>query len=483
MVEDVPLDLTEIKKRIRSAFFSLIFRQVALRAMGFISINIILIRLLPLETIGIFNIANAIITFFAFFADVGLGASLIQKKEKIEYTDIKTTFTIQQIMSIVISLVIIIGAPFYGKFYGLSSDGIWLIRALGISFLIVSLKVIPSVLLERQLQFKPLVIAEILENLSFNILLIVLVVANFGIWSFSVAAVARSIVGVVTIYILAPVKLGIGIDKISARTLLSFGVPFQLNNFLALIKDRLVPLVVAGIVGPIGMSYITWSQAMAFLPLEVMNTIIRLTFPAFSRLQDNSELLGKAIEKSLFITSFSVYPFLFGLCAILPFVVSYIVTSKVEPAIPSFYLFAFSTYWAVISTISTNALNAIGKINVTLKLMIFWTILTWVLTPLLVINFGFIGVSLSAFIISFTSIITIILLKRNVKLGVIGSIALPTISSLIMSMLVYLFCFYFVKGVLTLSLAVILGILIYALLMFIFGRERILADIKALRND
>lgn len=483
MTNDSQLDLKEIKKRIRSAFFSLVFRQVALRAMGFISINLLLIRLLPLETIGIFNIANAIITFFAFFADVGLAASLIQKKETVQYADIKTTFTIQQTLSLLISLIILFGAPFYGEFYGLQSEGVWLIRALGISFLIMSLKVIPSVLLERQLQFRPLVIAEILENLSFNILLIFLVVQGLGIWSFSASAIIRSIIGVVTIYILAPVKIGIGIDTISAKALLSFGIPFQLNNFLALIKDRLVPLIVAGIVGPVGVSYITWSQAMAFLPLEVMNVIIRITFPAFSRLQNNNEILGKAIEKSLFVTSSAVYPFLFGLAAILPFVVLFIVSSKMEPAIPSFYLFAFSTYWAVISTIATNALNAIGKINLTLKLMIFWTILTWLFTPILVINFGFIGVSISAFIISFTSVITIILLKRNVYVKVIDAVWLPTFASIIMAISVYLFCLYFVRGTITLGLAVIFGVLIYSAVMFIFGKGRILADIRTLKND
>lgn len=482
MEHNESLTLDEIKKRVTSSFFSLTFRQIALRSIGFISINIILIRLLPLETIGIFNIANSIITFFAFFADVGLGASLIQKRGKVEHEDIKTTFTIQQLLVLVISLIIIAGAPYYATYYGMDESGIWLIRALGVSFLITSLKVIPAVLLERELRFQPLVMAEIFENIVFNLLLIVLVIQGFGIWSFSIAAVARAITGVVTIFILAPVRLGIGINALSARAILSYGIPFQLNSVLALIKDRLVPLVIAGMVGPIGISYITWSQSVAFLPLEIMQVVIRITFPAFSRLQDNTAALTKAVEKSLFVTSLAVFPFIFGLGAILPFIIIHLTSTKVQPALSSFYLFAFSTYWAVISTTLTNVLNAIGKIQVTLKLMIFWTILTWLLTPLLVWKYGFLGVSIASFIISFTSVLTIVSVKRFLNIQILNSIFLPTFASTVMAIIVYIFSLLFVTNALGIGFAVLLGIGIYSGIIFFFAKQRILQDLKSLRT-
>src|SRR3989344_7769238 len=132
------LSVTEIKKRVLSSFISLTARQVALRAFGFVSINIILAKILPVETLGIFNIATAVITFFAFFSDVGLAASLIQKKEEVTHEDIKTVFTIQQILVTVLCAVIIVSAPILGEFYHLNNDGIWLIRILGFSFFLTS---------------------------------------------------------------------------------------------------------------------------------------------------------------------------------------------------------------------------------------------------------------------------------------------------------------------------------------------------------
>lgn len=476
------LSYAEIKKRVVSSFMSLTARQIVLRAIAFISLNIILAKILPVETLGIFNIATAVITFFAFFSDVGLAASLIQKKEEVTHEDIKTVFTIQQILVTILCIAIIAFAPTIGAFYNLNNDGVWLIRTLGLAFFLTSLKVVPSVILERNLKFQSLVTVEIAETLIFNGLLILLVLQGWGIWSFSIAALSRSVVGTILIYVLAPTPIGFLIKKDAAKKLLSFGIPYQMNSMLALLKDKLVPLVIARMVGPMGIGYITWAQAMAFLPLEIMNIVIRITFPAFSRLQHDKEVLGRAVEKALFATSSMVYPALFGIGAVLPSLVVYVVSPKWQPAVPSFYLFAFSTFWAVISTTFTNTLNATGYIKHTLKLMIMWTALTWILTPILVFHYGFIGVALASFIISFTSVITIILIKKILIINVLDAVLVPTLASLVMGVVVYFVAQMYVRNIFTLFLSILFGIVIYFSIMFVFKKNMLLENIKKLRN-
>lgn len=482
MEKEQGLTITEIKQRVASSFVSLTARQVALRAISFISLNIILAKILPVETLGIFNIATAFVTFFAFFSDIGLAASLIQKKEKVSENDIKTVFTIQQAIVTALSLVIILAAPLAGNFYKLDSDGIWLIRVLGISFFLSSLKVVPSVLLERSLRFQPLVVVEVAETLVFNFLLIVLVLQGLGIWSFSVAVLSRGFLGTFLIYLLAPAKIGLKIDRLAARQLLSFGIPFQINSLLALLKDRLVPLVVARMVGTVGIGYITWSQALAFLPLEIMNVVLRITFPAFSRLQDDPPSLSRAVEKSLFVTALLVYPLLFGIGAVLPSFVAYIISPKWQPAVLSFYFFAFSTFWAVISTTLTNTLNAIGQIKTTLKLMVMWTTLTWILTPFLVFIYGFVGVSIASFLISFTAMVTIVLVKRILNIKILDAVIMPAAVSLVMGFSVYLFAQNITRNWPTLFMAIIFGGIIYCSLILLIGKNRILKDFRSIRS-
>ncbi len=474
-------NVQQISHKAIKGVFSLTFRRVALQAISFLTINIILARILPVSVLGIFNIGAAIIAFFSFFSDIGLAAAIIQKKE-ISHEDLKTTFSIQQLLVIFLTVVIFIFAPLFSQFYELGEGGTWLIRALAFSFLLTSFKVIPSVLLERDLRFNPLVSVEILETLVFNVLLIILSKMGFGLTAFSIAAVARSFSGVMLIYMIAPWKIGVGIFRESARSLLAFGVPFQLNAILALLKDRLVPLVVARIIGTAGVGYVTWAQNLAFLPLEVMNIIIRVTFPTLSRLQGEKLGLRVTLEKSLFATCVFLYPMLFGMLALAPSVVQHIVSSKWQPALPAFYLFSLSTFWATLSTTFTNTLNAIGQIKITLKLMIFWTVLTWVLTPLLTFIFGFIGVAMASAIISMTSILTIILIKKFVAVSIWHNIWQPLISSALMGILVFYLSKILVSDIWTLLLVIVFGGVIYISLLFLVAGKRIMASFKGVKN-
>lgn len=482
MSEEQPLSVSDIKRKVVPAFINLVARQAALQAISWITINLVLARVLSVATIGVFDIANAIIAFFAFFSDIGLAAALIQKKESLEKEDLSTTFTIQILIVGVLSLLIILGAPFFAEFYRLDPSGVWLIRALGFSFFLSNLKVIPSVLMERKLNFKPIVTVDVVETLLFNLGLILFVYYHFGIWSYTYSVLIRGIAGVALIYILVPIRPRLGINRDVARRLMNFGVPYQLNNLLALLKDRLVPLVVARMVGPLGIGYIEWSQGVAFMPLQIMSSIITITFPAFSRLQDEKEALAKAVEKSLFVTCLAVYPAVFGLAAILPAIVQYVVTSKWQPALSSFYFFSFSVLWSVISTSLTNVLNAVGRIKMTLKLMVMWTVATWVLTPILVYFYGFVGVALSSFIISFTSALTIYLVKRVLDVRILQAVTLPILGSIVMSIVVYVFAINFVRDKFSIIPAILLGGIVYSLVILIFGRQRLLADLRSLKN-
>ncbi len=473
------MEIHAINRKLFSGFLTLTFRRAALLAINFLTINIVLAKILPVSTIGIFNIANSILAFFTYFSDVGLAAALIQKKE-IQHNDLKTTFTIQQILTLVISLILFIFAPQLAQFYNLDVHGMWLVRALAVGFFLSSLKVIPSVLLERELNFGKLVWVEIAETAVFNGMLIWLSFNNLGVEGFSWSVLARGITGVGIIYLVAPWKIGLGFSKESAKTLFNFGLPFQANSLLALLKDRLVPLVIARMVGTIGVGYITWGQSMAFMALEVMNIMTRISFPAFSRMQDNKEALKKTLERTVFLTGLMLYPMLFGLIAIAPSLVAHVVSSKWQPALPMVYLFAITAFWATLSTPFTNFLNAVGKIGITLKLMIMWTVLEWGITPILTYYFGFIGVGYASALIAFTSIIPIWIIKTTVNIAVWENIWQTVLASTVMSIATFFIAQLLVVNFLTLLVCVAIGGFIYLLIMLLLAKDKVLLNIKSM---
>ena len=471
-MEDINIDI--IKKKSLSGVIALSSRTFILQIIAFSATFLLTIFLSP-PVFGIFYVVSAIISFLGYFSDIGLAAALIQKKEALSHEDLRTTFTIQQLLVGIAVIVSLVFAPHVGSFYRLDASGVWLFRALVISFFLSSLKTIPSVLLERALDFQKLVLPQILETLSFYIVAVVLAWKGYGITSFTFAVIARGIIGLAAIYIVSPWKISLGLSKVVARKLLRFGIPFQLNSFLALVKDDLLTVVLGKMLPFSEVGYIGWAKKWAEVPLRlIMDSVIRVTFPAFSRLQHDKELLGKAIEKALFGLSLTIFPISIGLLYYVGQLVHTIPRyGKWEPAIMSFYLFAIASAIASLSTPLTNALNAVGKIKTTLYLMVFWTSSTWILTIFFVRLIGFNGVSLSLLLITSTIILVVALTKRIAAFSFWANIRVPLIAAVAQAIVYQLLRFVFPAGFAWFILSGSLGVILYGGIAWVFERSRI----------
>ena len=303
------------------------------------------------------------------------------------------------------------------RWYQLDSQSLWLFRALVFSLVFSSLKTIPSIILERALKFDKLVIPQILENLSFYLVAVFGAWRGWGVTSFTVAVFVRGLVGVIALYLLAPWRPAFYLHRRSAKQLLSFGVPFQLNSLLALVKDDLLTAFLGHILPLNEVGFLGWAQKWAFFPLRFfMDAVNKVTFPAYSRLQNQPQALAKAVEKSLYAVAVSVLPTLTGLALSAPHLIHLFPRyQKWQPAVLPLTLFCLNALIASLSTSLTNLLSGIGQIKVNLKLMVFWTILTWLTTPWLVFKIGYPGAALASVIVASTSWLTLLMAKRHVR--------------------------------------------------------------------
>lgn len=471
------LDIELIKKKAISGVVTFTVRTFFIQIFTFFATFVLTILLAP-SVFGIFFVVSALLNFFVYFSDVGLAAALIQKKEEPTRKDLVSTFTIQQI---IVLFLVVVGLLFSSKiasFYNLDTSGLLLLRVLIISLIFSSLKTIPSILLERHLAFSKLVIPQIAENVVFYATAVILAYNKFQIESFTWAVLLRGVTGLVLIYVLSPWKPGLGINKESAKKLTSFGVPFQVNSILALFKDDMLTVFLGKILTFTQIGYIGWAQKWAFIPLRFfMDNVNKVTFPAYSRLQDHKVELAKAIEKSIFFVTFLVYPSVFGMIAIAPQVVGLVPNyGKWEPALPLLYLFAINALFSAVSTTFTNTLFAIGRPKIVLKLMAFWTAAIWLLTVPLVLKFGYIGVALASAIVAATSLVTVYFVKKEFPITITKNIFGPLFISLIMFFLVKAILITFPKSVLGILLAIVLGAGIYFVLSLAIFKRHLVED-------
>ncbi len=475
------IDLATVKGRAVKGVAALTGRTFFLQLISFAGFFLLTVFLGKAE-IGLFFAISELVAILGYFSDVGLAAALIQKKEKPSLKDIRSTFTIQQIL--VLSLIVLVSVltPWLRNFYHIEQGGVFLLWALIAGFFLASLKTIPSVLLERKLRFNLLVIVEIVESLLFYGVAVLLAWQGFGVVSYAWAVLLRGVAGVILIYFFSPWRIGFAFEKESLRHLLRFGVPYQANTFLAVIKDRLMNVFLWKIVGATGVGILGWAQKWAQMPLRfVMDSVMKVTFPAYARMQENKEELTKAIEKTLFFMALLIFPLLVGMIILGKSLVQLIPQyGKWEVALLALYFFIFNSAWAAVTTPLTNALTALGKIKIVFKLMVMWTVLTWVIYPVLALKYGYNGVALAAAIVALSSVIAIWIAKKHIEFKFFASIVKPTLASLLMGGLVFFLAPFLTKTILGMGGLVVIGGLVYFLLVYLFVGQALIGDFKKL---
>ncbi len=473
------VNLNTVKQRTVKGVVVLTGRYFILYAITIVSQGL-LGALLTTSQFGIFGVVSAIINFLVYFSDIGLAAALIQKKEKIENEDLKTTFTVQQILVLTLLTLVFVFSSKIQNFYGLDKSSIYLLYALGISFFLSSLKTIPSVLLERRLRFEKLAISNVLESMAYNVSLVFFAWKGFGITSFTIAVLVRGFVGLISLYIFQPWIPAFAISRKSLSKLLKFGLPYQINTFIAVLKDDGLTLVLGKVLGTGPLGILVWAQKWIQIPLRVvLDNVTKVTFPAFSRMQDDKRDLEKSVTKSILFTTILVFPATVAIVILFPLVINII--PKYQQWLPAIFpltLLSINVIFAAVTTQLTNLLNAIGKIKITSALMVMWTVLTWVFVPLLAKRYGVEGAALGYAIVGISSIVAIFIVKKYVNFSLIDGALKPFLASVVMGVTLLVLRLMLPQSLASLGILIVIGIVVYGLCILALAGASLIEDVK-----
>lgn len=476
-------EISAIKKKSVTGAISYFARSIFLQGIA-LGAAILLSAFLDPEDFGIYGFVIQIIGILTFLSDVGLAAALIQKKHTPSKEEYQTVFTVQQILAWIVvfcSIILILSGWVFQK---TGEAGVWILLSLAISFPLASLKTIPSVILERNLDFSKLVIPNIVEQIIFYTILVFMAWKGYGAIAYAYAICARSALGTLIMLYIQPWTIGLRIDRTAFQRLFSYGFTFQLNDFLARIKDQLFYLALGTFLPLREFGYISWAKQWSHYPytLTVQN-VMAITFPTFSRLQHNNIALSRAIEKTIYFITLIIFPMIVGMSVfIYPLLTIVPEYQKWSPATLSLILFTLHIGWGAISSPLTNTLNAIGEIAITLRLMIFWTVLTWVLTPLAIFWFGYNGVAIATFVISFSSFLPILYVKRFVNISFIDQIWRQAAASVGLAVVGLAGMQLWSESLWTMFLGMVLSAITYVVLLLVLGKNKLVVELLSLRK-
>ena len=216
------------------------------------------------------------------------------------------------------------------------------------------------------------------------------------------------------------------------------------------------------------------NQFPKLITTNINGSISSVMLPALSNEQDDKEKMKKMTRRSIKTSSFILFPMMFLLAAISEPVVRILLTDKWLPAVPIMQLLCFSYILWPIHTINLQAISAMGRSDIFLKLEIIKKVIGIIV---LVISIPF-GIYIMAFMQIITSIISAVInsypnkkllnysIKEQAK-DILPAFAL----SCIMAIIVYIVNLLQLNLVLKLIIQIAIGIVFYFTSAYVFKME------------
>ena len=479
---DPAVEVGGIGRRGRAAVIQLALRTGLLRIVSLVG-TVLLARILAPADFGVFAVIVLLTSVLVPFGDLGLGATLIQRREPPTERDLATAFTAQQVMWLILLAIGWLAAPLI-RLAGpdMPADAEWMIRVAAVAVYLNQLRSVPVSMMSRVLRFGPLAAIEVVMQIANAVVAVGLALAGAGAWSFVMALLAQFSLGTLLTYAAWGQRPHIGIDRVSLRNLLGFSVAFQATYILSLFREGLVPAFggLAGGVSAIG--YLNFGQRFGRLLGSVDEIVSRVAFPAFSRLQGDAQRRAQALVHVVETTALA---FGFVLCwaiAVAPTLIEVAFSATWLPATPVFQLTAV----AVLITLPATFLRIVAYSMGLARPMLIWTLIPIVVTfavfPFLLITFGLVGGGIGFVVFAVVQLLGMHWATHHLapfpwlRLARIYAIASISAICAAASLLV-------VGGLAGLILSGLVALAVYGLLLFAFERAQVYRSWRLLRGD
>lgn len=375
--EEPTLDREALKRRARLGVLALAVRMVIVQV-TVLGGTFWLARLLEPADFGVKAIIDFALSFFALFGDAGLAVALMQQKATPTQRQLSSVWWLQLLVSLAMLACVFVAAGYVTTIWpDLPPSAPWLMRVLALGLLITALRVIPAILLERELKFPQLAALDFVMTLTFYGAAVGLALMHYGVLSLFIAALLQGAVGLIVIYAIRPWRPSWVMDRKLLGPIVKFGVTYQSKIVIALVNGAVSPAYVGVVLGttPLGLS--NWARSTAWFPLNIVEVLRRAGFPLWSRLQSDRTALADSIERTVQASCIVTMFFSALLVALGPSLIHIVFTDKWMPALPLLYVYAVGIGIGFLSPIIGSALDAIGKPRPMVRNAVLTTVVNW----------------------------------------------------------------------------------------------------------
>lgn len=344
--------------------------------------QIVLARLLGPEQYGLFAMSVVVMSFSAFFSDIGMAYGLIQRKT-LDDTHVRFVFGWQIVLGVAVAgLLALLAGPLAEFFREPRLQAV--IFALAPLAFLQAISAVSLNLLKRELDFKALQIAQTIAYfLGYVCLGIPLALAGAGVWSLVAAWAAQSLVSLILMYCVARHPLAPLFRHSDALSMGRFGGTVLLTNLTNWLIGNVDRTVVARTLDSASLGLYANAYNLVNAPSTTMLGFMQpVLYSACARVQDDPQRIRKAYLMLMAGIGLTVMPVFFAMSAVADTLVLALYgqhwAQAAEVLQPIALAMPIALLWGITTPVLWNTGRATLEFKMQLPIAGLWLIGAWI---------------------------------------------------------------------------------------------------------
>ena len=332
-------------------------------------VSIVLARLLEPSVYGTIALVTVFTTILQVFVDSGLGTALIQKKDA-DDLDFSSVFYFNFTVCLVLYFGMFVSAPYIAKFYG-DETLVPVIKVISLTLVISGVKNIQQAYVSRNMLFKRFFFSTIGGTIASAFVGIFMAYIGMGVWALVAQQLSNATIDTIILWVTVKWKPKRMFSWKRLKELLSYGWKLLVSALLETVYNNLRNLVIGKLYSSADLAYYNQGDKFPKLIVTNINTSIdSVLLPTMASAQDDSARVKNMTRRAIKTSTYIMAPLMIGLAFCANTIVELVLTEKWLPCVPFLQIFCITYMFYPVHTANLNAIKAMGKSDIFLKLEI-----------------------------------------------------------------------------------------------------------------
>ena len=330
-------------------------------------LQVVLARLLDPSDYGTLSLMVIFTSLANAFIQHGFNTALVQNKDVTD-ADYSSVFWVNLGITSILYAAFFIAAPVIATFYE-APEIVWPFRVLCLMLFPGALNSVQIARCRKSLDFKTIFKCNVVGIALSGIAGIVLAYMGAGLWALVIQNVLNVTVSCIVLWFAVDFRPHLIFDFSRVKTLFSFGWKLTVSNLLDTLYADVRSMIIgvkynADVLG----YYDRGKQFPQFLNSAINSTVQSVLLPAMAAEQDDTSKVKALMRRSVTLCSYIVFPMMAGLAGVATPLVRLLLTEKWLPCVPYLQIYCFTFAFYPVHTSNLQAINAMGRSDIFLKL-------------------------------------------------------------------------------------------------------------------